>query len=54
MIRAMSNNPAPPESEFLESHECWNLLRGVSVGTRRHGKICANRDYWDGKKFAIG
>src|SRR5437867_5763914 len=32
MIRAMSNNPAPPESEFLESHECWNLLRGVSVG----------------------
>jgi hypothetical protein len=29
-------------------------VRGVSVGTRRHGKICANRDYWDGKKFSIG
>lgn len=28
----MSKNPSTPESEFLESHECWNLLRGVSVG----------------------
>ncbi|MHB8465970.1 MAG: nuclear transport factor 2 family protein [Acidimicrobiales bacterium] len=24
-------------------------IRGVSVGTRRNGKIAANRDYWNGK-----
>ena len=29
-------------------------VRGVSVGTRRDGRISANRDYWDGKKFTIG
>lgn len=29
-------------------------VRGVSVGTRRDAKICANRDYWDGKKYTIG
>jgi ketosteroid isomerase-like protein len=29
-------------------------VRGVSVGTRRDGKIRNNRDYWDGKKYTIG
>lgn len=29
-------------------------VRGVSVGTRRDGRIVANRDYWDGRKYPIG
>jgi ketosteroid isomerase-like protein len=29
-------------------------VRGVSVGTRRDGRIVANRDYWDGRKYTIG
>ncbi len=28
----MSENPATPATQQLESHECWQLLRGVSVG----------------------
>jgi hypothetical protein len=37
-----------------DSQEVDTGVRGVSVGTRRQGKICANRDYWDGKKFDVG
>jgi len=28
-------------------------IRGVSVGKLRDGKICENRDYWDGAKFKV-
>ncbi|WP_026554410.1 pyridoxamine 5'-phosphate oxidase family protein [Arthrobacter sp. 35W] len=28
----MTNKPATPETETLTAHECWALLRGVSVG----------------------
>ena len=26
---------------------------GVSVGSLRDGKICANRDYWNGAKYTV-
>jgi ketosteroid isomerase-like protein len=26
---------------------------GVSIGALRDGKICKNRDYWDGAKFKV-
>jgi ketosteroid isomerase-like protein len=28
-------------------------IPGVSVGKLRDGKICENRDYWDGAKFTV-
>jgi hypothetical protein len=28
----MTNKPSVPETEALESHQCWELLRRVSVG----------------------
>jgi hypothetical protein len=28
-------------------------VRGASVGTRREGKIAANRDYWNGKLLEL-
>jgi hypothetical protein len=28
-------------------------VRGISVGRLRDGKICENRDYWDGSRFKI-
>lgn len=30
-IGDMENEPAVPMTEHLESHECWNLMRQVSV-----------------------
>jgi hypothetical protein len=29
-------------------------VRGVSVGKRKDGRVVANRDYWDGRKYTIG
>jgi ketosteroid isomerase-like protein len=28
-------------------------VRGASVGKRRDGKICENRDYWNGAKYTV-
>jgi ketosteroid isomerase-like protein len=28
-------------------------VRGVSIGALRDGKICANRDYWNGAKYVV-
>jgi ketosteroid isomerase-like protein len=28
-------------------------VRGVSIGTLRDGKICANRDYWNGAAYQV-
>jgi len=42
------------DSYFME----WVMqpvgIRGVSVGTRRGGKIATNRDYWNGKLLNLG
>ena len=63
-IEASFHNVPDAKFEYIGSHSTdeayaveWIMLpmnvRGVSIGSLRDGKICANRDYWNGAKYAV-
>ena len=63
-IEASFANVPDARFEYVRSHSTgehyaieWIMhpmaVRGVSIGTLRDGKICENRDYWDGNKYKV-
>jgi ketosteroid isomerase-like protein len=63
-IQASFDNVPDARFEYVSHHSTndayaieWIMhpmgVVGVSVGALRDGKICANRDYWNGAKFTV-
>ena len=63
-IAASFANVPDARFEYISSHSTgadyaieWTMqpmnVVGVSIGSLKDGKICANRDYWNGAKFKI-
>lgn len=63
-VEASFRNVAHARFEFVSGKELgdgyaieWIMqpmgVPGASIGCRRDGKICENRDYWNGAKFTV-
>ena len=63
-IEASFHNVPDARFEFIGHHSTdtdyaieWIMhpmgVAGVSIGSLAEGKICANRDYWDGSKYKV-
>ncbi len=63
-VKASFRNVPDGRFEFVRGHDNgvgyameWIMqpmnVRGVSIGQLRDGKICNNRDYWNGALFTV-
>lgn len=63
-VQASFRNVPDAHFEFVRGHELgdgyaieWIMqpmgVPGASVGRRRDGKICENRDYWNGAQYTV-